>query len=145
MEAIAATAISIIAPYLAKGAEEFAKEAGKQAFATVKALAVRLQEWWSKDPVTTAAVEALAASPERSSRTLAQYLSEDLANDAALASDLKRLLSDVGPHIEVVQRMDVARGVVGADIERLIRGSVRVNQDIKDATDVRGFTAKTVG
>jgi hypothetical protein len=54
MEALAATVISLVAPYLAKGAEEFAKEAGKEAF--VKALVNRLQAWWTSDTVAEALI-----------------------------------------------------------------------------------------
>jgi hypothetical protein len=35
MEALAASVISLASPFLAKGAEEFAKEAGKEPFAQV--------------------------------------------------------------------------------------------------------------
>jgi hypothetical protein len=49
MEALAASVISLVSPFLAKGAEEFAKEAGKEAFAPVKALVERLALWWKGD------------------------------------------------------------------------------------------------
>jgi hypothetical protein len=43
MEALAASVISLVAPYLILGAEEFPKSVGKEAFDQCKALAERLK------------------------------------------------------------------------------------------------------
>ena len=51
----------------------------------------------------------------------------------------------MGPSVEVVQKMEVARGVTGADIGTLVAGRVRVQQEIRDAQNVSGFKADKVG
>lgn len=145
MEALAISAISVVAPYLAKGAEEFAKTAGKEAFERVKALAGRLQRWWSADPVAQTAADNLAKDPQRYATLLSGMLATDLAKDQSFAAELRKLMEDLGPSVDVVQRMDVARGVTGADIGALLRGSVRVQQEIRDAQNVTGYTGTTVG
>lgn len=145
MEALAGLAISIVAPYIAKGAEAFAHEVGSEAFGAVKAVADRLRSWWSKEPVAAAAAEALPSEPEKYSAILAGLLSSDLANDEAFVAELTALTHHVGPHVQVVQRIEVAEGVTGADIEQLVTGDVRVEQEMKEAHDVTGFKAKRVG
>jgi len=145
MEALAAAAISMIAPYVAKGAEQFASEAGKAAFGAVKALADRLQRWWSNEPVAAAAAGQIAVDPEKYSPIVTSLLAADLAKDDQLASEIQQLVNDAQPYVEVVQRMKIARGVTGADIDELLRGTVHVEQTIDDAQNVTGFKAKKVG
>lgn len=145
MEALAGSAISLVAPYLAKGAEEFAKSAGKAAFEQCKALAGRLQRWWSSDPVAAAAADNLPKDPQKYGKLLGELLSTDLAKDPAFAKDLRKLVEDLGPSVEVVQNMEIAHGVTGADIGELVTGTVRVQQTIGDAVNVTGFKANKVG
>jgi hypothetical protein len=145
MEALAAAAISIAGPYIAMGAEEFVKQAGQDAFGAVKALADRLHRWWLGEPVAAAAAERLASDPKRYSTILAQLLATDLTNDEGFASELRELVGDVGPHVEVVQGMEIADGVTGADVEELVRGSVHIEQQMKEARNVTGYKGKRIG
>jgi hypothetical protein len=145
VEALAGLAISIVAPYVAKGAETFAQQVGSEAFGAVKAVADRLRTWWADEPVAAAAAESLASDPQKYSTILTQLLSSDLAKDDAFAAELRTLTDRVGPHVEVIQRIEIAKGVTGADVERLVAGIVHVEQDVKEAEDVTGFRAGTVG
>ena len=145
METLAAAAISLLAPYLAKGAEQFAGEAGKGAADAVRAIAERLQRWWSKEPVAAAAVQSLPADPAKYAPILAGLLSSDLQHDPSFASELRALVDDAGPHVTVIQHMTVAIGVTGADVDELLRGSVHVEQVMDEARDVTGFRAKAIG
>ena len=91
MESLAAAAISIVAPYLAKGAEAFADEAGKQAVDAVKALVQRLQRWWSGDPVAAPAVEHLASDPKKYSPIVAGLLASELTENTSFADEVRSL------------------------------------------------------
>jgi hypothetical protein len=145
METLAAAIISVVAPYLVKGAEEFAKSAGAAAFDQVKGLAGRLRTWWSGDAVATAAAENFAKDPERYGKTLGELLTSDLEKDPALADELRGFLKQLGPSIEVVQKIEIGRGVTGADIGTLLSGRVRVEQNVTDASDVTGYRGTKVG
>lgn len=145
MEVLAATVISIISPYLAKGAEEFAKTAGKAAFDGAKALVDRLSRWWKDEPVANAAATSIKSDPEHYSKLLGSELERALSKDESLAHDLRALVDQLGPSVDVIQKMEVARGVTGADIGTLLSGQVRVNQEIRDAQNVTGFKADKVG
>jgi hypothetical protein len=145
VEALAGLAISLVAPYLAKGAESFAQEVGSEAANAVKAVFDRLRKWWSGQPVAAAAAESLPAEPEKYSPILTQLLSSDLAEDDAFTAELRALTERVGPNVQVVQRMNVGKGVTGADIEELVSGTVSVQQHIGQAENVTGLKAKKVG
>jgi hypothetical protein len=145
METLAASAMSIVVPYLAKGAEEFAKEAGKEAFQWAKKLADRLERWWRSDPVAQAAAENLPKDPERYSALLSGLLSADLRKDEAFAAEVRSLIEDMGPDVEVAQKMEVGRGITGADIGSMLKGRVRVKQEIQQADQVTGFKAERLG
>lgn len=145
MDALTATIISIVSPYLAKGAEEFAKSAGKTAFDGAKAVVGRLSEWWKGDPIAEAAATTFKTDPEHYANLLGMQLDRQLAQDETLAADLRALVNQLGPNVEVIQEMDVAENVTGADIGRLLEGNVRVQQKIKEAKSVTGFKASEVG
>jgi hypothetical protein len=145
MEVLAATVISIVSPYLVKGAEEFAKTAGKAAFDGAKALVDRLGRWWAKDPIANAAATSFQSDPTHYGKMLGAQLEHELKKDESFAKELRSLVDSMGPSVDVVQKMEVARGVTGADIGTLVSGQVRVQQDIKDAQNVTGFKAGKVG
>src|SRR5690242_7091371 len=105
METLAASVISLVAPYLAKGAEEFAKTAGKVAFEQCEPLVGRLRRWWSGDPDAAAAADNLAKDPQKYGTLLGQLLSTDLTKDPAFAAELRSLVEGMGPNIEVIQNM----------------------------------------
>ena len=145
MSALVATIMSIVSPYLVKGAEEFAKSAGKAAFDGTKALVERLSRWWKDDPIANAAATSFKSDPEHYGKLLGVQLEHDLAKDESFADELRALVDSLGPAVDVVQRMEVARGVTGADIGTLVSGQVRVQQNIRDAQDVTGFKGGKVG
>jgi len=145
METLAATVLGLIAPYLAKGAEEFAKEAGKQAFDKIGAVVDRLRAWWSKDPVAAALASELPASPEDNSKMLGERLARAMERDPSLSSDLSRLVSESGPYVDVVQKIEIAKGVTGAKIKEAIRGTLSVKQEMKNADSVTGVEIDKLG
>lgn len=144
MEALAASVISLVSPFLAKGAQEFAKEAGKDAYAQVKALVERLALWWKGDAVAGALVSAFPAKPVNSAKMLGMSLTTALNGDASFAADVSRLVSASGPYVEVVQRIKVAEGVTGAEIGEMLRGTLRVVQEMETAKGVTGTKIGTL-
>jgi len=76
---------------------------------------------------------------------LGAELERAMSKNEALAKDVRALVDQLGPSVDVIQKMEVARGVTGADIGTLISGQVRVNQEIRDAQNVTGFKADKVG
>lgn len=145
MDALAATAISVVAPYITKGAEALATEVGKQVAGGVEALYTRLKTWWLGEPVAEVAVGQIAKDPVKYGKLLETMLAGDLAKDPAFAAEVQGLVDVIGPQIHVVQRIVIANGVTGAEIGTFSSGKVDVEQHISEATNVTGFKATQVG
>lgn len=145
MDPLVVTVIGIVSPYLAKGAEEFAKLAGETAFKGTKALVTRLSTWWAAEPVAAAAVQHYAADPKRYGKVLAAQLGHDLERDPSFAEELRQLVNGLGPRVDVIQQMEVAENVTGADVRDLVSGSLRIEQHIDNARNVTGLKADRIG
>jgi hypothetical protein len=76
---------------------------------------------------------------------LGAQLEHDLVKDEAFAKEVRSLVDSLGPFIDVIQRIEVANGVTGAEIGALVSGQIRIQQDIKNAQNVTGFKADKVG
>jgi len=145
MEALAASVIAMITPYLVKGGEAFASEAGKAAFKTVSDLMGRLKTWWKGDPVAEATAGAIAADPQLNGKRLGGMLDDAFVADPRFAEDVRSLLKAVGPEITVIQNIKIANGLTGADVGRMVSGRVAVTQTMDEATNTTGFRSDVVG
>ena len=145
MEALAAAVVGLVSPYLVKGVEEFAKATGEAAFDKVQALVERLQEWWSGDPVANATAANLATNPKKYSEILSDLLRDRLLRDQQFARDIQGLVDASGPYVEVIQRMEIAEGVTGADIREIVGGHLSVTQEVENAQDVTGVKVDRLG
>lgn len=145
LTAIAAGALSVLIPYAKKGAEEFARIAGEAAYNKAKKLLEFLEARWGGDKEAAENLERFQQKPERYQPVLEDILNEKLAQDADLAAELKQLLEDLGPDIQVIQKMKTAKHVTGVDADQMSEGKARVQQDIEDAERVTGARIKRIG
>ena len=136
MSPLVVTIMGLVSPYLVKGADEFVKAAGKDAYDGVKALVGRLSDWWSAKPALKAAAETMAQDPQGNADILADALQRELARDPVLEADLRALVDRASPFVDVVLKMETAEGVTGARIEELARGRLHLDADIKQGKDV---------
>ena len=72
-------------------------------------------------------------------------MKEKLAEDKELAAVLSTLLSEMGPSLEVVQKMEEGRRVTGLEAEEMAGGRATVNQDIGHGEDVTGAKISRIG
>ena len=140
--AIAATAISVLAPYVTKGAEEFIKTAGKDGYEKTKALFTSLKARWQGNDEAKSTLENFEKNPERHGPPLKGILEDELAADPEFRSELSRQISDLRPHIEVIQKMKRGDNIVGVQADEMSGGAVKVNQEIDQATYVKGVVIK---
>lgn len=145
MSVLVATTVALITPYLVKGAEEFSKAAGKEAFETVKSLVNRLSAWWADKPATKAAADAIKDDPEENASVLAGALERGIARDPNLEAELRELVEKATPYLEIIQKIEVADGVTGAEINDFTSGKAVIRQEIGDAKNVVGAAIKRMG
>jgi hypothetical protein len=142
---LAANVVAVLAPYAAVGAQEFAKNVGKEAYEKAKTMLAALRTKWARDEEATDALNRFEEKPERYAPVLEDVLKEKLAEDKELAAVLSTLLNEMGPSLEVVQKMEEGRRVTGLEAEEMAGGSATVNQDIGRGEDVTGAKIRRIG
>jgi hypothetical protein len=142
---LAANVVAVLAPYVAMGAQEFAKNAGKETYEMAKGVLATLKAKWTGDEEATDVLTRFEEKPERYAPVLEDVLTERFAQDEELAIVLSNLLEQVGPSLEVVQRMEEAQRVTGLEAEEMTEGRARVRQDIGRAEDVTGARIGRIG
>src|ERR687897_1910371 len=142
---LAANVVSVLAPYVVVGAQEFARNVGKEAYEKAKTMLASLKAKWSGDEEATDALNRFEEKPERYAPVLEDVLKEKLAEDKELAAVLSTLLNEMGPSLEVVQKMEEGRKVTGIEAEEMAGGTATVNQDIGHGEDVTGASIRRIG
>ena len=142
---LAANVMTVLMPYAAMGAQEFAKSAGKEAYEKAKTLLGTLKARWAGDEEATDAVARFEEKPERYRPVLEGILEEKITQDRELAAELATLLEEMGPSLEVVQRMEEGRRITGLEAQQMSGGRARVRQDIGRGEDVTGARIGRIG
>jgi hypothetical protein len=142
---LAASVVTILAPYVAMGAQEFAKSAGNSAYEKAVGLLGTLKARWAGDEEAAQTLARFEEKPERYQPVLEDILSEKLARDDELAAELATLLDEMGPGLEVVQKMEQGRRVTGLEAEEMGGGRAKVAQDIGRGEDVTGARIGRIG
>ena len=142
---LAANVVAVLAPYVAVGAQEFARNVGKEAYEKAKTMLSALRARCTGDKEATDALTRFEEKPERYAPVLEDVLNEKLAEDKELAMVLSTLLNEMGPSLEVVQKMEEGRRVTGLEAEEMTEGRATVNQDIGRGEDVTGARIRRIG
>ena len=138
---LAAGAIALLTPYLAKAGAEFAGEAGKAAWGLASRLLGRLRSAVTGKPQEQEALEAFSSEPAGSAAKTQEMLEGVLKADPELAREVEHILQEVkrlGPAVSVVQQIKKAEDVAGVKARRIRSGSVEVKQDVEEAKNVTG-------
>lgn len=117
--ALGATVVAVVAPLLAKGAEKFVEEFGKDAYERGKALLSRVRNRLKGKPEAEKALAACEQSPgPESQQALAQVIEGELVASPDLAHELAPLVQELAALIEIASaaspKYQVAAKIVGA-------------------------------
>jgi hypothetical protein len=142
---VAASLVTLLAPYLGKAAMEFAGEAGKQAQTFVqeraKALWERLRLAFADDAHSAETLDRFASDPDTHKEEVEARVADRLTRDKPLQDELATGLKEIkqaAPQIRVVQQMKEAEAVVGLKVRRMTRGTAEVTQVFDSAKNVTG-------
>lgn len=96
--ALASGVVAVLAPYLAKAGEEFAKEVGKAASSKMGDLYQAVKARLHGHPAAAEALTDLEATPddEDAQAALRLQLKKQMEADRAFADTLRRLLEEIG-------------------------------------------------
>jgi hypothetical protein len=143
--ALAGKAIAILRPYAAKTAQEFINTAGTVGYEKAKALLERLRTRWSGDAGSKVILENFEQQPEQFEPAMNAILQQQLAQDAELREEVARTVEELGPVVEIFQRMDEAENVTGLTADEVAGGRVSVTQDIGRGTGITGARLGRIG
>lgn len=142
---LASTVMSILMPYAKEGIDEFVKTAGKDAYEKAKGLVDSLKNNWSRDKEATAALENFEKNPGRYQFVLKDILDEQLETNNDLSKEVQKIINDMGPDLEIIQKMKEAENVVGLKADSMTSGKVTIMQDIEKARNTTGADVEHVG
>jgi hypothetical protein len=139
------SAVALLTPYVAKGAEEFAKELGKDAADKAKELYTYLKNKFSADSEESEVLSLFEKKPEKYERTLTDVLQERARTDSEFAGELEKHVNSAGPYIKVVQSLKGSRKGVGAEVDKARSGTFDIHQEAENSEEIVGFRAKEAG
>lgn len=142
---IATAAIGILGPYVAKGAEEFVKAAGKDAYEGAKRLFETLKSKWAGKEEPASTLASFEKRPDRYETPLKEVLAEELAKDPALLEDVGQQVAKMGPYIEVIMKMKKGEDIVGLEANEMTKGTAKVSQEIEEGKNVKGAVIGRIG
>ena len=142
---LASGVMNVLMPYVKKGAEEFILAAGKDAYEKSKEILGTLKRRWSGDKEAIETLEHFEEKPDRYKSAIEDILSEKLAQDKGFAEVLQKMLSDLGPDLEIIQKRGTAENVTGLEADEVTKGKAKVTQEIERAKDVTGARIKRIG
>ncbi len=137
--------MTVLMPYVTKGAEEFAKAAGDVAFRKAKGLIDTLRAKLAGDKEASESLTRLEEKPERYKPVVEDVLKEKLSQDTALAAEVERQLKDMAPELEIIQRIKGGEAVTGLEADEVTGGRVKVTQDIEQGKNITGAKIKRLG
>lgn len=146
LEGLVASAVSVLAPYVAAGAKKAAEVAGVSIAGYTGKLLLRIKEWFSGDPEATAALENFEAKPDRYASLLQDILLEKANGDPLIAEELAALLEAMGPRVEVFQKIKTLAGeATGLDISKWEKGAASAYQDVEIVEDSGTLIGAKIG
>lgn len=139
--------MTVITPFVKKGAEEFIGGAGKDAYEKAKTIFNKLKERWARDEDKEALslLNNFEKKPERYQLILEEVLQENLAQDKELFDQLSILFQEIAPKLEVIQNMNEAEDVTGLKAKKMNKGTAKVIQDINQGRNILGAEIDSIG
>lgn len=131
---LAATAVAVIAPYLARVGEGFAEETGRAAAAKIGPLYKALKARFQNKPAAQEALEDLESNPmdEDAQTALNLQLKKQMKADSELAETVRKLLEEIDQDKETTSFLtQVYGGEVGQIINAKHIGTINFGKEPK--------------
>jgi hypothetical protein len=142
---IATGVMSVLMPYVTRGATEFASAAGEVAYQKAKGLLETLKKRWAGDQEAAAAIQRFEQKPERYEPVMKDVLTEKLAADTALAEEVETRLKEMAPELVIIQRLKDVDTATGLEVSEMKGGKASVTQDVERGRNITGASIKSLG
>ena len=135
---IAASVVSILAPFAKDAGKELVKTVGEVGVNKAKDLLAWLKQKFEGDPSAAKDLSRFQEDPHKFESGLKATIEEKSQKDPAFAAELKQRIDDIGPAITVFQDIAEGRLIVGGEGD-VKAGRVAVNQKVQKADEVTGW------
>jgi hypothetical protein len=142
---LAASVISILTPYVTKGAKELVETVGQAAYDHARKLLTTLKTRWSADPVAVDSLTRFEKKPEVHAPVLQEIVEERIAADPQLRDEVAQTVKDIGPKLTILIKMAKGEDVTGLEAENVNRADVGVTLEIQEGKKVVGARIKNLG
>lgn len=136
--------MAFLAPYIAKGADALAEEIGKKIPGTVGGLIKGLFGRWSGKKEAEI-LRDFVADPQAHRDTFSATLMDKLRSDPTLAAALKALIEEEKPEVFIKQVVNNSERVIGATVEEITSGNLKVEQHMTGSREVIGARIGKLG
>jgi hypothetical protein len=131
IEAIVASAVSVLAPYVAAGGKKAAEVVGEALADQTGKLLGRIRSWFSGDDEATSTLAKFEEKPARYAGSVEDILREKIEADPAKQAELQQLLETMGPRIEVFMKVrSLAGEAIGLDLAKWEKGVARATAEV---------------
>src|SRR5262245_13867992 len=142
---IAASVVTILAPFAKDAGKELVKTVGEIAVNKAKDLLAWLKHRFENDPSASKDLSRFEADPDKFESGLKATVEEAAAQDPSFAAELKQRIDEIGPVITVFQKIKKGEDVTGIDAEAVRTGKLSVTQEADEVKKMTGVRAKTIG
>jgi len=139
--------MTVLTPFVKKGAGEFAGAAGQDAYEKAKTIFEWLKVRWNgeEDQEALDVLKNFEKKPERYQSILRDILQEKLAQDKELFEQLSRLFPQSNLKLEIAQNLDGSEDVTGLKANKMNKGTATVRQDINQSKKIIGIDIDSIG
>ena|SRR5215472_13660853 len=132
IETLAATTMTILAPYVAAGGKKAAEVAGAALAEQAGKLLSKIRDWFKGDQEAQTALQSYEKNPNRYGPIVQDILLERLKSSPDLVKELQSLIDAMGPRIEVFQKVEQLAGTAtGLDLAKWQQGLATARQEVK--------------
>lgn len=131
IEAIVASAVSILAPFVAAGGKKAAEVVGEAFADQTGKLLGRIRSWFSGDDEAASTLAKFEEKPARYASSVEDILREKIEGDPARQAELLQLIEAMGPRIEVFIKVRTLAGeAIGLDLAKWENGVARATVEV---------------
>jgi hypothetical protein len=145
IEEVVATAVGILAPYLAAGGKKAAEVVGEELAKNAGNLLGRIRSWFSGDDEAVSTLAKFEEKPTRYSASIEDILREKVETDPAKLAELQQLVETMGPRLDVLIKVKTLAGeVLGMDLAKWESGVARARAEVDTVEKGGKLTGVTV-
>ena len=142
---IVSTAMAVLTPFVKKGVAEFGRAAGQVACDKAQQLLEFVRGKLAGDKTASDNLETFEKKPDIYKPVIEDTLQEKLTSDTDFAAELEKRLAEMGPQLDIILKIQVAKDVTGLAADSMAGGSARVVIESEQGTNVTGAKIGRIG